>query len=107
MIFKYVKVLVGNQEQLTALIGKHPPFDRVGVISAASVAALLISTEINVIRLSAADICGSSAVCKLDCLSCVCCCRKRYNGHKPRRKAKHKEQTDNFEFWFHVAKTSS
>ena len=43
--------------------------------------------EINVVCLSAADICGGSAVYKLDRLSCICSCRKRRCRHKSYNKA--------------------
>ena len=83
MILKYVKVLIGEQEQLPACIFQHPPFDGVYIIAAVYVAALLIGAEINVVRLPAADVCGSSAVCKLDCLACICSCRKCRRGQQP------------------------
>ena len=65
MIPKYIQVLIGKQEQLPAYIFQHPPFDRVSVVAAVSVAALLIGAKINIVRLPAPDVCGSSAVCKL------------------------------------------
>ena len=60
MILKYVKVLIGEQEQLPVCIFQHPPFDGVYIIAAVSVAALLIGAEIKIVRLPAADVCGSS-----------------------------------------------
>ena len=87
MILKYVQILVGKQEQLSICIFQHPPLDRVDVVAAVSVTALLVCTKINVVCLSAADICGGSAVYKLDRLSCICSCRKRRCRHKSYNKA--------------------
>ena len=94
MILKYIQILIGKQEQLPAGVGQHPPFDGVYIIIrilsifvgcvrldpvhafravrlCAAGTALLIGAKINVVCLPAADICGGSAVHKLDRLAGV------------------------------------
>ena len=91
VILKHIQILIGKQEQLPVGIGQYSPFNRVNIISVVSVTALLVCAEIDVVCLSAADICGGSAIHKLDCLACVRSCRKRRCGHKPYNKADRKQ----------------
>ena len=65
VILEHVKVLVGKQEQLPARAGQHPPLD--GFFRA--VVALIVVPEIDVIRLSAADVAGAVVRHELDRLA--------------------------------------
>ena len=88
MILKHIKILIGKQEQLPVCIFQHPPFDRVYIVAAASVAALPVCTKINVVCLCAADVGGSSAVYKLDGLAGIGFRRKCRLGQQPHDEGK-------------------
>ena len=82
VILEHFKVLVGKQEQLPVCVGQHPPLDGVSVIAAGSVAALLISAKIDIVRLFAADVVGAAAHHELDRLAGICGKgSRRQHGH--------------------------
>ena len=78
VILEHVEVLVGKQEQLITVAGQHPPLD--GFFRAA--VALEIGSEIDVVRLFAADVAGAAAHHELDRLAGICGKgSRRQHGH--------------------------